>query len=168
MWHDPPIRADSLAASVAAMLEACAPRIAIGRGRVISQFFAPDRSLLALVRDDADGSCPVILDEALVLCRGQRADRCVLATEYLTAFETRKAATVAHADIEAIVIAPTAIKEVMAGSRTIRGLVFRAYCQRMAELCATHDTPPSLTAPTRRDTDLAALLRDAQPFGRPV
>lgn len=166
MWNNPSFCSSGLAASVAAVLEACAPRISIGPGRVITPAFAPDRSLMTLVPDAVDGV--PIEDEALVLCRGQRPDRCVLATGYLTGFEAHQAGNIPQAAIEAIVIAPTEIDGLMAGSRAIRALVFRAYSQRMAEMLAPIGPSQFMPAPPKDTADLAAILRDAKPFGLPV
>ncbi|WP_152594040.1 MULTISPECIES: hypothetical protein [Thalassobacter] len=155
-----------MAATVTEVFGACAPRVSIGMGRVITRPFARDRWLLTLVPeavDDADFG-----GAALVLSCSHQAAQCVLSTGYLMEFEAFEPAEIPHAEIEAIVVTREGIDTLMAGSRAIRALIFRAYSQQMSELLLRLGSHRDQSERRCRSPELKALLCDTKPFGRPA
>ena len=166
MWHDQSPRPSRLAATVTEVFDACAPRVSIGMGRVITRPFVRDRWLLTLVPeavDDADFG-----GTALVLSCGHRAAQCVLSPGYLMEFEAFEPAEIPHAEIEAIVVTAEGVDTLMTGSRAIRALIFRAYSQQMGELLSGLGSHRDQSERRCRSSELKALLCDTKPFGRPV
>ena len=166
MWHDQSPRSSRLAASITEVFDACATCVSIGMGRVITRPFVRDRWLLTLVPeavDDADFG-----GAALVLSCSHQAAQCVLSTGYLMEFEAFEPAEIPHAEIEAIVVTREGIDTLMAGSRAIRALIFRAYSQQMGELLSGLGSHRDQSERRCRSSELKALLCDTKPFGRPV